>query len=156
MLFLLLLEGGGVNLSFGGFKSISTKEKVILYQGSTTLGLYNLISSWGPNYLVESSKGLCLIHARTDKTCARVILILAVLLLVSGDITWRLLSSHLKLAVVIPGALSAPLRSLPTRIGDCVGNDLSICTTTRLNVQKHFANDFLSRRHTNAASAVLK
>lgn len=127
-----------------------------MYKGSTTLGLYNFVGSWGPNYLVEPSQGLCSIYARTDKTRARVILILAVLFLVSGGITWRLLSSHLKLAVDIPCALPAPLRSLPTRIGDCAVGDLSICTTTRENMQKHFANDFLSRRYTNAANGVLK
>ena len=72
-----------------------------MYKGSTTLGLYNFVGSWGPNYLAESSKGLCSIYARTDKTSARIVLVLAVLFLMSDDITWRLLSSHLKFIIDI-------------------------------------------------------
>jgi len=154
-LLLYHLEGDAPNLPHGGFESTRMKEGV-LYIGYTTFGLYIFLCSCEPDYLAESSKELCSIYARTDKAHARIVLVLAVLLLVSGGITHRPLASHAKLVIDIPIALPASLSSLSTRMGDCLGNHLSVRTTTRDFMQKHSTNDFLRRQHTNAANGVLK
>ena len=57
--------------------------------------------------------------------------ILAVLLLVSSGLTYRLLASHLELLFDTPISLPVPLNSFPTKIGDWVGIELAIPNTTR-------------------------
>ena len=78
--------------------------------------------------------------------------ILAVLLLVSSGVTYRLLASHLKLLFDTPISLPVPLSALPAQIGNWVGRDLAIPTTTKEYMEKNFADDFLTRRYINAAT----
>jgi hypothetical protein len=75
---------------------------------------------------------------------------LTILLLVSTGITYRVLASHLKLAADTSIKLPVPLCAFPTKIGDWVGNDLLIPTTTKEYMEKNFADDFFSRRYVNA------
>ena len=77
--------------------------------------------------------------------------VLAILLLIASGITYRLVASHFKLVVKAPIALPVPLGSFPTRIGNWVGTDLPIRTTTREYMERNFADDFLSRRYINSA-----
>jgi hypothetical protein len=78
--------------------------------------------------------------------------ILAALLLVSSGITYRLLTSHLKLLFDTPISLPVPLSRLPEQIDDWAGRDLPIPTTTREYMDKNFADDFLTRRYVNDAT----
>ena len=78
--------------------------------------------------------------------------ILAILLLVSSGITYRLLASHLKLVFDTPISLPVPMSALPAQIGNWVGRDLTIPTTTKEYMEKNFADDFLTRRYINAAT----
>jgi hypothetical protein len=78
--------------------------------------------------------------------------ILAVLLLVSSGITYRLLASHFELLFDTPISLPVPLSALPAQIGDWMGTDLVIRSTTKEYMEKNFADDFLSRRYINAAT----
>ena len=77
---------------------------------------------------------------------------LAILLLISSGVTYRLLASHLELIFDTPILLPVPLSALPAQIGDWVGRDLAIPTTTREYMEKNFADDFLTRRYINAAT----
>ena len=77
--------------------------------------------------------------------------ILAFLLLIASGIIYRLVASHLKLSVKAPINLPVPLDSFPTRIGNWTGTDLGIPATTREYMERHFADDFLSRRYINSA-----
>ncbi|MHC4732847.1 MAG: exosortase-associated EpsI family protein [Planctomycetota bacterium] len=78
--------------------------------------------------------------------------ILAVLLLISSGVTYRLLASHLELLFENPISPPVPLNTFPTQIGNWVGRDLSIPNTTKEYMEKNFADDFLSRRYVNSAT----
>ena len=89
---------------------------------------------------------------RLCKVSAWFLWILAVLLLVSSGITYRVLASHLELVFDTPILLPVPLSALPARIGNWVGTELTIPTTTKEYMEKNFADDFLTRRYINAAT----
>lgn len=74
---------------------------------------------------------------------------LAILLLVLSGITYRLLASHLHLLSVNPVSLPVPLSNFPKQIGNWKGKDLPLPNTTKEYMEKHFADDFLSRRYIN-------
>ena len=78
--------------------------------------------------------------------------ILAILLLVSSGITYRLLATHLELLFDTPISLPVPLSAFPAQIGDWVGTDLPIPNITREYMEENFADDFLSRRYINTAT----
>lgn len=78
--------------------------------------------------------------------------ILAVLLLVSSGITYRLLASHLEILSDTPILLPVPLGNFPTQVGNWFGSDLAIPNTTREYMEENFADDFMSRRYINAAT----
>jgi hypothetical protein len=78
--------------------------------------------------------------------------ILAMLLLVSSGLTYRLLASHLDLLFDTPISLPVPLSAFPTQIGNWVGRDLAIPNITKEYMEKNFADDFLSRRYVNSAT----
>jgi hypothetical protein len=86
------------------------------------------------------------------KVSAWFIWISAVLLLVASGITYRLLASHLELVFDTPISLPVPLSTLPAQIGNWVGRELAIPTTTKEYMEKNFADDFLTRRYFNAAT----
>ena len=76
--------------------------------------------------------------------------ILAVLLLVSSGITYRLLASHFELIFDTPISLPVALSGFPSEVGNWVGQDIPIAETTKEYMEKNFADDFLSRRYINA------
>lgn len=78
--------------------------------------------------------------------------ILTVLLLASSGITYRLLASHLDLLLKTPISLPVPLSALPTQIGNWVGTELSLPSTTQEYIKENFADDFLCRRYMNNAT----
>ena len=85
------------------------------------------------------------------KVSGWLIWILAVLFLVLSGITYRLLASHLESIFDTPISLPVPLSAFPERIGNWVGKDLAIPNTTKEYMEKHFADDFLSRQYINEA-----
>lgn len=89
---------------------------------------------------------------KTGKASTWFIWALAVLLLASSGITYRLLASHLELISDTPIKLPVPLSAVPVKISDWVGEELRIPNTTKEYMEKHFADDFLSRRYINAAT----
>jgi len=89
---------------------------------------------------------------KLGKVAGWFIWILAVLLLVLSGITYRLLASHFELLFDTPISLPVPLSALPARIGNWVGRDLFVPSTTKEYMEKHFADDYFSRRYTNAAT----
>jgi hypothetical protein len=77
--------------------------------------------------------------------------ILAILLLVVSGIIYRLVASQLNLLAKAPIVLPVPLDSFPNQIYYWIGTDLPIRTTTREYMERHFADDFLSRRYVSSA-----
>ena len=78
--------------------------------------------------------------------------IVAILLLISTGLTYRLLASHLELLFDTPISPPVPLNTFPIRLGDWVGTELAIPNTTKEYMEKNFADDFLSRRYVNPAT----
>lgn len=89
---------------------------------------------------------------RLDNVRPWSIWILAILLLVSSGLTYRLLASHLELLFDTPISLPVPLNSFPAKIGNWVGTELAIPNTTKEYMEENFADDFLSRRYVNSAT----
>jgi hypothetical protein len=73
-------------------------------------------------------------------------------LLISAGITYRVLASHLKLTADTSIKLPVPLRDFPSKIGNWVGSELPLPSTTKEYMETNFADDFFSRRYLNAAA----
>ena len=86
------------------------------------------------------------------KTPLGFVWILAILLLVSAGVTYRVLASGLKRIVDTPITLPVPLSGFPSEVRNWSGRDLSIPNTTKEYMEKNFADDFLSRRYINDAT----
>jgi hypothetical protein len=80
--------------------------------------------------------------------------ILAVLLLVSGGVAYRVSGHKLNLLGEKPTALPVPLSDFPIQFGNWVGSEMSIPTTTREYMERNFADDFFSRRYINSADKI--
>lgn len=91
---------------------------------------------------------------KLDKVPRWFVWILAILLLVSSGVTYRVLASRLESLFGTPISLPLPLSDFPVQIGDWVGTDLNILNTTKEYMEKNFADDFLSRRYVNAVSGL--
>jgi len=100
----------------------------------------------------EPERRLRQMRGATGKTPVCLIWILAVLLLVSAGIAYRIPAHHLKLLGEAPIALPVPLSDFPMQIGGWVGTELSIRATTREYMEENFADDFFSRRYVNSAA----
>ncbi|MBN2182925.1 MAG: EpsI family protein [Sedimentisphaerales bacterium] len=72
--------------------------------------------------------------------------ILAIFLLVSSGIAYRCLAAFITGTVI---ELPLPLSTIPSRIGNWTGMELSIPTTTREYMERNFTDDFISRRYIN-------
>jgi hypothetical protein len=86
------------------------------------------------------------------RTSAGLIWVLAVVMLISAGITYRVLASYLKLATDTSIKLPVPLSVFPTKIGNWVGSDLPIPSTTKEYMEQNFADDFFSRRYVNTTA----
>jgi len=80
--------------------------------------------------------------------------ILAVLLLISFGILYRGTASRLKAAYQSPIKLPVSLSNFPKEIGNWLGTDLPIRSTTREYMEQNFADDFFSRRYVNSQTGM--
>lgn len=109
---------------------------------ATTLELYPLMYPIRRKRFAKGAGVFYSIPFRTGKMPVFWVWILAVLLLVSSGIAYRVLASRLKLVVDTPVELPVPLSAFPKKIGQWVGKDVPIPQ----NVQNVAENDaFLSR-----------
>ncbi len=104
------------------------------------------------NCLAKASKTFYSMRAATAKTPLWFVWFLAVLLLVSAGITYRVLASGLKCIVNTAITLPISLSGFPSEVRNWVGKDLSIPNTTKEYMEKNFADDFVSRRYINSAT----
>lgn len=120
------------------------REEILVL--ATTLELYPLMYLIRRKHLDIMAAVLCSMPFRSGKIPVCFVWILAVLLLVSSGVTYRVLASRLKLVVDTPVELPVPLSSFPKDIGDWTGEDVPIS----LNIQRAAKNDaFLSRLFVN-------
>lgn len=110
------------------------------------------IFTYKDGYLMKAGKATGRMSSGTDATPVLFVWILAVLLLVSAGIAYRIPASHLKVLTSKPITLPVPLSDFPKHIGNWVGSDLPIPAITREYMEKNFADDFFSRRYINSAT----
>lgn len=101
---------------------------------------------------MKAGKATGKMSSGTDATPVWFVWILAVLLLLSAGIAYRVPASHLKLLFSKPIELPVPLSKFPKHLGNWVGSELSIPAITREYMEKNFADDFFSRRYINSAT----
>jgi len=100
-------------------------------------------------HLTKQAEEFYSIAARTGTMPVYLIWILAVFLLISSGITYRVLASRLKLIVDTPVELPVPLSAFPTKIDHWIGKDVPIPQ----NIQTVAGNDaFLNRLFINDLS----
>lgn len=102
------------------------------------------------DYLAKSSELIYHRDPAENKTSLWSHWALAILLLVLAGVTYRVVASHWKQVSNSPIRLPVPLSTFPTKIGDWVGTELTIPTTTKEYMEQNFADDFFSRRYINA------
>jgi len=103
---------------------------------------------------MKTGKATRRMRSGTDETPVCFVWILAVLLLLSAGIAYRVYASHLKVLTSKPIKLPVPLSHFPKRIGNWVASELPIPAITREYMEKHFADDFFSRRYINSATQI--
>jgi hypothetical protein len=91
------------------------------------------------------------IYSDAGKTPVWFAWILAILLLVSTGIAYRVSANKLKVLGNEPVVLTVPLSGFPIRIGNWIGSELPIPATTREYMEKKYADDYFSRRYVNSA-----
>jgi len=100
-------------------------------------------------HLTKQAEEFYSIAAGSGKMPFYLVWILAVFLLISSGITYRVLASRLKLIVDTPVELPVPLSVFPTKIGNWIGKDVPI----PMNIQSVAGNDaFLNRLYINDLS----
>jgi len=98
-----------------------------------------------------TEKASRLIRGDSGKAQMWIVWVLGVLLLISAGIAYRVPSQRIRRLGEDPIPLSVPLSEFPTKVGDWVGSDISIRSTTKEYMQDNFADDFFSRRYKNSA-----
>jgi hypothetical protein len=78
--------------------------------------------------------------------------ILAVVLLISAGITYRVLASGLERIAAKPIKLPVPLSNFPLQVGNWSGKDTTIPSITLEYMKKNFADDYFSRRYVNSVT----
>jgi len=106
----------------------------------------------GPNYKLLRHRLLYLANKAAGRTPLWFVWILAVVLLVSAGVTYRILASDLERFVSKTIKLPVPLSNFPTQIDNWVGEDLPIPNTTKEYMEKNFADDYFSRQYINSVT----
>jgi len=77
----------------------------------------------------------------------RAVWVLAILLLITAGVAYRAMAARLRTILDTPIELPVPLRTVPTRIGGWVGQELPVPPTVKVYMETNFADDFVSRRY---------
>jgi len=110
--------------------------------------MYNI----GPNYKLLRHRSLSLANKATGRTPLWFVWILAIVLLVSAGMTYRILASALERVVSRTIKLPVPMSDFPMQIGNWAGKDLSIPNTTKEYMEKNFADDYFSRQYIHSVT----
>jgi len=115
------------------------------------LGLSQLAYSFKTNLFSDTGKVSRPIRSGSGKALIWIVWVLSVLLLVSAGIAYRVPAQRIRRLGEDAIALPVPLSEFPSKIGDWVGHDIGIRSTTKEYMQDNFADDFFSRRYDNTA-----
>jgi len=106
------------------------------------------------NYKLTRHRSLLLVYKASGRVPLWSIWVLAIVLLVSAGMTYRILASGLERVVNRTIKLPVPLSDFPTQIGNWSGKDMSIPSTTKEYMEKNFADDYFSRQYSNSEAKV--
>jgi EpsI family protein len=106
----------------------------------------------GSNYKLLRYRSLSLAHKASGRIPLWSIWILAVVLLVSAGMTYRILASGLERLVSRTIKLPVPMSAFPSQIGNWSGKDLPIPNTTKEYMERNFADDYFSRQYINSGT----
>ncbi len=104
------------------------------------------------NYKLKRHRSLPLAYQATGGMPVWFVWILAVVLLVSAGITYRVLASGLERLVSRNIKLPKPLSAFPLQIGNWTGKDRAIPSTTLEYMKENFADDYFSRQYKNSVT----
>lgn len=104
------------------------------------------------NYKLTRYRSLSLAYKASGRIPLWSIWILAIVLLVSAGMTYRILASGLERVINRTIKLPVPLSDFPTQIGNWEGKDLYIPNTTKEYMERNFADDYFSRRYVNSGA----
>lgn len=79
-------------------------------------------------------------------------MVVAVALLVGAGVAYRAFASRWQVTIDKPIELPVPLSQIPKQIGAWVGEELEIETGTKIYMERHFADDYVSLRYFNATN----
>ncbi|MBN1806114.1 MAG: EpsI family protein [Sedimentisphaerales bacterium] len=102
------------------------------------------------NRKLTRCKPLCFAYKTAGSAPLWFVWILAIGLLLSAGITYRILASKLERIANKPIKLPVPLSDFPMQIGNWSGKDIAIPSITLEYMKKNFADDYFSRRYTNS------
>ena len=85
----------------------------------------------------------------SGKTQMWIVWILSVLLLVSAGIAYRIPARQIRRLGQEPIPLPVPLSEFPIKLGDWVGREVDVRSTTREYMTDNFADDFFSRQYSS-------
>jgi hypothetical protein len=105
-----------------------------------------------PNYKLTRRHSLYFAYKAKGRVPLWFVWILAVVLLISAGVTYRILASNLERLANKPIKLPVPLTDFPLQIGNWSGKDVNIPSTTLEYMKKNFADDYFSRRYTNSVT----
>jgi EpsI family protein len=104
------------------------------------------------NYKLTRHRSLSLAYKASGRVPLWSIWILAIVLLVSAGMTYRILASGLERVVNRTIKLPVPMSAFPLKIGNWSGEDLPIPNTTKEYMEKNFADDYFSRQYINSVT----
>ena len=99
--------------------------------------------------MAQALKVFVLARPAAGRVAVKLVWLLAVLMLLSAGITYRVLASRLKLVVDTPITLPVPLSDFPTRIGNWTGTDTPLSETIRRVAGN---DDYLNRLYINKSN----
>ena len=118
---------------------------------STTLGLSLLAYSFMNSLSSQSQEISRPIRVSSGKVRIWVVWVLSVLVLVSAGIAYRIPAQRIGRLGEDPIALPVPLDEFPAEVGQWVGREIEMRSTTKGYIRDNFADDFFSRRYDDSA-----
>lgn len=99
------------------------------------------------NFKLTRHRSFCFSYKAKGAMQLWFVWLLAIVLLVSAGVTYRILASGLERVISRTIKLPVPLSAFPLQIGNWSGKDLAIPSTTKEYMEKNFADDYLTRRY---------
>lgn len=116
------------------------------------MGLSQFTYSFEDSFSTESGRTFTRAWGAGGKAPVWLVWVLAVLLLISAGIAYRVPAQRIRILGEAPIVLPVPLGDFPMEIGNWVGTELPIGATTKEYMKDNFADDYFSRRYVDSVA----